>query len=199
MPSNLFIIFLFITAISFSSCFAQKGFQEGYIITHNSDTTHGMLKDRKEGFSSKIYSKVQLKKGLFSKKYSAANIKGYCISNTCFESIWLDKKGILFNETYISRPGFGKRVFVKNVISGHLTLYHLEYVDSDSGTIDYIELLKKSNNDMLIRASQGLLGLKKKAVISYLSDCPELIEKINNNSIKNAREVVNFYNICKKH
>jgi hypothetical protein len=102
---------------------------------------------------------------------------------------------MLLKETYISNPKQGRKVFLK-VISNNSALhyYHLEQVDGDNGFVDYVPLFKKQNSNELVRVTQGILGLKKKRLSEYFSDCPELVEKINNGELKTPTEILNFYN-----
>jgi hypothetical protein len=199
MKSTLHTIKYIVLILLFSGFSLVKGqFAPGYVITHSEDTIHGMLKDRNVRYNAKIFRKVRMKKGHFSKKYSPARIKGYCIGNNCFVSMRIQKKSILFQESYVISPFRGKPVFLKKIVEGYVSLYHLERTDGESAGIDIVELLHRNNENNLIKASQGLAGLKKKELARFFFDCPELVEKINNNSIRRASEAAIFYNQCKK-
>lgn len=153
------------------------------------------MKDRKEGYSPKLYAKIKFKgDGFSSKKYGPKQILRYSINGNVYESIWLDKKSFLFKEYYISQVNRGEKVFLRLVINGYLKLYYLEYIDAESGIFEYIELFKRQDEDFLVRSTQGILGLKKKLLSDYFKDCPELVEKINSKEIKTAIDVALFYN-----
>lgn len=46
----------------------------------------------------------------------------------------------------------------------------------------------------MVRATQGIFGLKKKLLSNYFKECPELVEKINNKKMKSVEDVLTFYN-----
>lgn len=190
-PYLLFILLAFLT----SSSNAQKGYEKGYIVKNNNDTIHGKLKDRKAGNYQKLYKKVRFKKnGLFPKKYNPSKIQAYTINDSHFESKWMKQSGGLFNERYTSIEGKGNKVFLKVVAEGNLSLYHLEYIDLESSYIDYIPLFKKKNETYYIRVTQGLFGLKRKALSNYFSENEELIRLINEKKLTSPIEIVEYYN-----
>lgn len=57
-----------------------------------------------------------------------------------------------------------------------------------------MELLKKGNDSVFIRADQGLPGLKRKVLTTYFKNCPELSVQIKSKTLKTVWEVVPFYN-----
>jgi hypothetical protein len=175
---------------------ASPMFQPGYIITNQNDTLHGSIKDRKIDMFEKLYKKIRFKtKGPFARRYGPAQIKGYRVGDSVFESMWLHTSREFFREEYTSQPGLGQRQFLKLVYQGeHLSYYHLEHIDHDSGTVDYIPLFKKSHDTRLIRVSQGIMGLRKKALAEYFSDCPGLAGRITRGELKNSLEIVDNYN-----
>ncbi|QNL20522.1 hypothetical protein HZR84_00665 [Hyphobacterium sp. CCMP332] len=75
----------------------------------------------------------------------------------------------------------------------YLIYYHLEYVHDDNFYLDYIPLFYKPGNSEMCRASQGILGLKRKRLIEYFSDCKALCEEISNKKINEINEVYQFY------
>jgi hypothetical protein len=172
----------------------KRGYSQGYIITNENDTLVGLVKDRTGETFTKIYKKVRLKNGgLFPKRFSASKIKKYCHAGGCYESIWMDLRRLFIMEAYVSRKGYGEKVFMKVAIDGYLTLYYLEFIDGESGNPDYIELFKRKDDDYLIRVKQGVF-LRKQALIGYFYDCPELVEQIEKNELKKPADIVSFYN-----
>jgi hypothetical protein len=187
--------FTFIISVSLQVQ-AKEKFQPGYIITLDRDTIYGQVRDRKNGPFGRIYTKVRFKreKGLIARKYSPAKIAGYKRGDEFFESLWIKPDGSLLQTRFISNPRTGKQQFLKVIIKGQLTCYHMEYLDHDSGTTDHISLFKRENEDFLIRATQGVFGLRKKSLGGYFADCPELVEKIQDNKLKTPWEIAYFYN-----
>jgi hypothetical protein len=187
----LYILFLY----PYTASFAQKTNNLGYVITNANDTIYGKITDRREGAFEKLHNPIRLKgKGLFSKKFSPYKIKAYKKGDEYYESLWYKSEKKLFEENLTSIPKVGKKVFMKVVSQGYLTLYYLEFIDGDSGYIDYIPLFKRKDESYFVRTTQGILGLKKKNLSIYFKDCPELVRLINDGSIKSSIEVAKFYN-----
>jgi hypothetical protein len=171
-------------------------FSEGYIITLQGDTIHGRVKDRSSGLRTKLYPKIRFRssKGL-TRKYSPRQIRGYYSeANGLYESQWFEKQQRLLRMDYFGVTGVGQKRFLKVVVRGKLSLYHLEFPDFDNGTVDYIQLFRLEGDNRYVRASQGVLGLKKKLLSDYFKDYPELVEKINSGSLKSAIQVAQYFN-----
>lgn len=180
----------------FNQLLAQRGFKQGYIVTHKQDTLSGLIKDRKDGAFASLYKKVRYKdqKRQLVRKYSPMQILAYHIDGDTFESLWFERSRNLLKENFYSRSGAGKKVFMKVDHKDYLSLYHLEFLDQDSKTIDYIPLFKREDEDYFVRATQGILGLKKKRLAEYFSDCRELAAQIESGNIKSLHEILIYYN-----
>jgi len=189
----ILIIFLIFT----TNIFAQWNYQTGYIVTNQNDTIYGFVKDRKPEPFGKLYKKVRFKKELktiFPKYYSPHQISAYKQGYREYQSMWVAVEGFIFNENYKCIENYGQKVFMRVIINGKLTYYQWEFKDGDSGYIDAIDLFKKENEQVYAKATQGILGLKKKKLAIYFSDYPELANKILNKEIKSPAEVAIFYN-----
>lgn len=171
---------------------AQKTFEPGHIVRYRGDTLYGKIKDRREGASPRLYKAIRFraKGALFARRYRAGQIKSYTVRGKIYESIGVREAGGF--AAYYPLDERRKR-FLHLVEKGKLSLYHLEFLNED-GHIDYIPLLYSKKRLDMLRATQGLFGLKKKALAEYLSDCPELIEQIEEKQIQNSRELVDYYN-----
>jgi len=66
-------------------------------------------------------------------------------------------------------------------------------VDSESNYLDYTPLFYKEGSDEMVRVTQGILGLKRKRLIEYFWDCPELAQAIDKKELNEIDEVYNFY------
>lgn len=44
-----------------------------------------------------------------------------------------------------------------------------------------------------VRVTQGVLGLKKKKLMDYFWDCPELVQALEKKELKEIHEVINVY------
>ncbi len=173
----------------------QKDYQAGYIITNKNDTLTGKVKDRKSPPFGKLYKKIRFKKNRLTKrKYGTHQIIAYRQGDNQFESLWINVSHNIFNENYTSIPERGEKSFMKVIVKGYLTYYHWEFQDFESDYIDEISLYKRANETYFARVTQGIFGLKKKRLVEYFQDCPELIYKIENEEIWDPVEIAIFYN-----
>ncbi|MGF1638228.1 MAG: hypothetical protein ACFCUU_14205 [Cyclobacteriaceae bacterium] len=195
MSKLLFYTFFILLTTIPDYTFGQRNQQNGYVVTNKNDTLYGFVIDRKEKMFLKIYKKVRLKrKGHFTKKFSPGQLHGYKIENSEFESLWYSTVGNPFDAVYVSKPNQGKKIFMKVVDRGYLTLYYLESIDQESDLHFYIPFFKRADQHYIIRVTQGLLGLKKKQLIVYFDDCEELVNKITAGTLKTPLEISSFYN-----
>ncbi len=174
----------------------KKGYKSGYIIRNEQDTLYGYLKDRTSPPFIKIYKNVRMKsyeRGVTG-GYSPYEISGYCLSGECYTSMWYNEESFFFNTSFYSLEGEGEKVFMKVIVDDYLSLFHKEYTDEDNGYVNYISFFKREDEYEFQRASQGILGLKKKQLTLYFKDCPLLIEKMNKNEFTTPHELVNYYN-----
>lgn len=175
--------------------FAQKGYQNGYIVLNTNDTLYGKIRDRKMPPSAVIYKKIRFRNtNVFPKKYGPQQIIAYRSGESQFETIWIDTKSLFFRQFYSSREGIGERCFLKVIIKGYLTFYQWEFVDPESGYFDEISFYKRKNDPALFRINQTIFGVNRKRMTEYFMDYPELAMKIENREIKDPVSIANFYN-----
>ncbi|MCC5928855.1 MAG: hypothetical protein JJU28_06385 [Cyclobacteriaceae bacterium] len=178
-----------------ANLYAQNRYAEGYVITMRGDTLEGKIRDRKSEPFARRYKRIRFRSSMHSsRRYRPGQIRGYAIGSAIYESHWLMRDNRGFQERYLSMERYGKPVFLRLVVKGPLSLYFLEQMDQDSGRIDYVELFKKEDDPVFVRVSQGLLGLKKGMLRQYLADRPDVIEKINDKTLRSALEIVKYYN-----
>lgn len=192
LKASLFL--LLILTVTVSS--AQDGYMQGYVVSIKNDTLYGEVKDRTQEPFGKLYKRVRLKQNgaLFSKKYSPSDLLSYKKGNDVFESVWLLEKSKLLRPIYISKKGVGKKVFMMLMAKGKLSYYHWEWRDPDSGIYMYQEMFKKEGSDEMVRAVQGVFGLKKNVVAEYLSDQPDLANRIRSGEKLSPFDIVEIYN-----
>ncbi len=175
---------------------AQIDYQEGYVVTNTNDTLYGLIKDRKTGAFGKLYKKIRFKGKKSKSKYGPKQIVSYKKGETNFETLQLIRTGHFLADEYEVSPK-GDYQFLKVVASGHVIYYQMEFEDADSGYIDTIAFFKKKVGANLVRVNQGVFGLKRRKLAAFFSDCPDLAQRIRTKRIKNAIEIVDFYNNCK--
>ncbi len=191
------ILLLFLAIPCFYS-FAQKGYEEGYVVLNSKDTLYGLVKDRKEHPFGRLYKKIKFKGKKGASKYKPSRILGYKKGGSTYESMWISSTGKFFDQNYKVIQGVGELDFLKVVQKGFLSYYYWEFEDADSGYIDSVGYFKREDSPMLVRVTQGIFGLKRKNLATFLEDCPDLALKIRNDMIKDPQAIVTFYNNCTK-
>jgi len=174
-PKVFFLLYFFIFHLF---AFGQGDYQKGYVVTHTKDTIYGKVMDRKMGPFGGIYEKVRFKGPKRRHKFGPKDINAYKAGETYFKSLISD----------------GELTFLKVKQEGYVSHYIYELQEQGEQLVLDIDYLQKSNNPQLIRVTQGVFGLRKKALISFFSDCPPLAKKILNKDFKYVFEVVDFYN-----
>ena len=181
-----------------SSLYGQNGYENGFVVSLQSDTLFGVIKDRKPEPFPKLYKKIRFKKEgtRFTKRYAPSEIKGYKAGTRVYESVGLETESRLFKTRYLITQSSPKS-FLKVVHRGKLSYYHWEYPDSESGIIDYMPLFHIEGRYEMVRVTQGILGLKRELLSVYFSDCPALAQKIEKREIRTPEEIIDFYrNYC---
>ncbi|WP_350286687.1 hypothetical protein [uncultured Croceitalea sp.] len=162
--------------------FGQQDYEEGYIVTDKNDTVYGQVSDRKTGPFSKIYKRIRFRGKGLKKQFSPKKILAYKKGGETFRSMLLD----------------GENHFFKVISKGYVSHYVYELQEQGEQLVQEIDYLQKQGNGDLVRATQGILGIKRKKLAQLFYDCPKLVEKINNKDLKSVSEIVTFYNLWKK-
>ncbi|MFA0960178.1 hypothetical protein AB9P05_00050 [Roseivirga sp. BDSF3-8] len=196
MQKRLLLILIPLCAL-LTVAHAKNGYQKGYLVTLENDTLYGEIKDRRPGTFTEIYDRIRFKKdgALFRKKYAPEEIKSYKAGDRLYESVGLETRSRFLKTTYLTGPAHEK-VFLRVIEKGTLTYYQWEYIDYDNNTVWYIPLFHKENSSEMVRVTQGLFGLKKKVLSTYLSDCPSLQQKMESKEVTTPLEVLNYYKRC---
>ncbi len=197
--ADMKLMYVFLTFILSTplTCFAQKGYEAGYVVLSINDTLHGTVKDRKDHPFGGLYKRIKFKNKRGKRTYRPNQILGYKRGESLFERMWLSASKGFLNQNYRVFPGVGKQHFLKVVHKGFLSYYYWEFEDDDSGYIDRVGYFKKQGDSSLVRVSQGIFGLRRKSLAKFFDDCPELAMKIRNKTIHNPIEIVQFYNAWK--
>lgn len=173
----------------------KKGYSPGYIITMEGDTISGLVKDRSTGTFFDLYSRIRFKQenALFRKKYSPDIILAYACDHGVYEAFPLREESFFMKIRYYVDEN-NPRVFLRVISkSESLAYYHQEYIEYESNYLDYIPLLYKIGSGEMLRATQGIFGLKRKRLIEYFGDCPLLVEAIQEKAVNDINEVYQFY------
>ncbi len=181
------------------SVFAQNENPLDYIVLNNGDTLYANVSYRDEdGFSQEFYKKIRLTTvDGKRKKYHRRTVSAFSVNSVNYESFWLNQstqKIMLVNPKYDIDPENGEQHFLKVMSKGKLSHYELEWVDQENSFLLSMALLKREKDSYFIRADQGVLGLKRKALRNYFDNCPKLIERIDLKQLNEVWQVVDFYN-----
>jgi hypothetical protein len=173
---------------------AQNGFEQGYLLRNSGDTLFGSIRDRKEGFRPKLLKKIEIRTNGKVQRFALKHVQEYAISGRTYERHWLKQSRSFPREVYQSIEGVGEQQFLRVVCRGKLSYFQLEFYDVESGALEFVDLFILAGETRMIRATQGVFGLKKNALSSYFSAYPQFVERINANEFKRAQELVDAFN-----
>jgi hypothetical protein len=196
---TLFTITTVLLLSTQASLVAQTSNTLDYLVLNIGDTLYGNVKHiDQRGLNPKYYKKIRLTDTYGKKKkYKRKVVSAFRVNNTSYEGFWLNQssqKIIFLNPKYDINPQKGEKYFLRVVSKGKLSHYELEWWDQEESTLLRMDLLKKEEDQFFIRATQGLLGLKRKVLVNYFPNCPDLKEQIKQRQLKEVWQVVDFYN-----
>ena len=203
IPKIPFFTLSFLVFFGAIGLYAQNDFASDYLVLHMSDTVYGKVAHIKEGGfgGRRFHKKIRITNARGkTKKYQRRDVSSFRVDGVVFESFWLYQEsqslitGTLGNPKYTIRVNQGEQHFLRVVSKGKLSHYQLEWFEQGNSTLWSMALLKKEGDSFLIRADQGLFGLKRTALQRYLSNCPELGKAIQQKQIRKVRQVVEWYN-----
>ncbi len=192
------IIFFMLLAPTF--LYGQSKDKPDYVVLTAGDTIFGTVDYLDErGTNPKFYKKIRLTDSNGKrKKYKTKTITAFRSSSQIYRAFWLDNssdKIVFINPIYTIDFEKGEKEFLKVITNGELSHYRLEWWEQGESLLMTMELLKKADDSFFMRADQGLLGLKRRALTKYFKDCPDLSAQIKSKTLKTVWEVVAFYNI----
>ncbi|MEM9831604.1 MAG: hypothetical protein AAF944_13270 [Bacteroidota bacterium] len=177
---------------------SQKHYVPGCVVLTTGDTLVGQVMDRRETLTgTDLLTKIRFKleNGGRRRKYRAKQLISYRADGITYESHPIRSKGIsLLDAYYEIAPSDGDWVFLRVVSRGKLTHYQQEWVDEDDSTVESADYFRKMNESLLVRATQGIFGLKRKNLIEYFQECTDLSAKIEQGEFKYPSQVVDYYN-----
>lgn len=176
----------------------QFNYTQGSVTLKNGTILYGEVANVKYGFRDELLGRIRIKpsgKALF-KKYHPREILGYSMGDRKFVSWRVKRNNALFKEMYTIHAGNEYKIFELQK-EGHLSIY-LEYFVDDDLWIHSVPFFLKKGEVLMVRATQGLFGLKRKLLSDYFDDCLPLTELIEEAKITTPEEVANFYNNYKE-
>jgi hypothetical protein len=194
----LFCLILLCNPVSGQTLKPKFNYTQGSVTLKNGKILHGEVANIKHGFRDEFLDRVRIKPSgkVFAKKYHARKILGYSMGDRQFVSWKVKRNNALFKEMYAIHTGNEHKIFELQK-EGHLSIY-LEYFIDDDLWIRSAPFFLKKNELIMVRATQGLFGLKRKLLSDYLGDCPTIMEFIEEKKITTPEEVAILYNNCKE-
>lgn len=194
-----FALIVFFLLIIQSASSANNAKELDYVVLFNGDTLQGsVIHVNKKSFSPRYLKKIRYtdtnKK---SHKINRKEILAFRVDGVIYESFWLkrsSKKFTLDNPIYTINQKSGKQHFLRLVNSGIISHYQLEWWEQGESTPMSMDLLKKEQDQFLIRATQGVFGLKRKTLSRYFSECAELRSGIEQRRYNTIQEIIDKYN-----
>lgn len=178
--------------------FAQFNYEQGSVTLKNGTILYGDVANIKHGFRDKLLDGVRIKTNgkILAKKYRPRQISGYTIGDRQFVSWRVQRSNSIFQESYTVNAGNEYLIF-ELYRTGHVAIL-LAYFTDDDMWIQSTPYLMKENDVLIVRATQGVLGLKRKLLADYFRECPELVELIRDKKITTPTQVAIFYNNWKE-
>ena len=173
-------------------------YEAGSVTLKNGTILYGEVANMKHGFRDELLDRVRIKPSgkVFSKKYPPRKLLGYSMGGRRYVSWRVQQNNALFKEMYTIHAGNQYKIFELQQ-EGHLSIY-LEYFIDDDLWIRSLPVFLKKDELLMVRATQGLFGLKSKLLLDYFSDCTPLVELIQEKKITTPEEVATFYNNWKE-
>ncbi|MCC5919706.1 MAG: hypothetical protein LAT68_06100 [Cyclobacteriaceae bacterium] len=177
-------------------CLAQESSEQDYLILTSGERIVGEISHINErGVSPKYYRKIRLTDDQGKRrKFRRKHVVAFQAAGSTYESFHLTRKSSRLLDEQYAIDKRGTQHFLKVRTKGSLSHYQMEWWEQGSSTTMTMDLLKKEGDDFLIRATQGLLGVKRRTLTSYFSDCPQLAAQIENRNLKELSEIVAAYN-----
>lgn len=200
MTKNIFLKSVVIISLHTSiGSFAQTYDALDYLVLKTGDTLYGNIEYKKDsGVNYKYLNKIRLTNALGKqKRYKRDQVAAFSTNNFIYEGFWLNQESerlVLLNPRYEIDYKNGDYYFLKVMSKGTLSYYQLEWWEQGESLLMSMDLLKKEKDEYLIRATQGILGLKRKVLTNYFRDCPILAQQIQQKQFNKVFQLVSYYN-----
>jgi hypothetical protein len=197
--TNYLTITIFLILFNSFCLNAQNQENADYLVLKTGDSIFGTVEYiNHKGVSPKYYKKIRVRNAEGKrKKYNKKEVSVIRVDKVIYEAFWLvqtNQMNNIFSSVYYIVPKKGELYFLRLISNGVLSHYHLEWYEQGESSLMWMDLLKKEEDQFFIRATQGIFGLKRKALANYFEDCPDLKAKIIQKQINEVWQVVDYYN-----
>lgn len=186
----------FILMLSISVYASSPKWLKGYIVTLDKDTIHGILKYSEYANGCSCIRFQEIFRGTMGNKlkYNSNQLLGF-------------KRG---NEVFEARQGRNHLVFMRRLANGQVKLFTYSYNVYGVGPPVIGHFTAGPSFTRVDRRSFYYLERQngeattvehlssKKEMRKYFNDCPEVVQKVDNNIYKNIEQIVEDYNRCIK-
>lgn len=191
-------ILVVVSFFCFQVGWSQLNYEPGTVTLRNGEVLEGNVANMRQGFRDELLPHVRIKQSgrLRAKKLKPRQIKEFTMGERRYLSLRVQRNNSIFQESYTVNSGNEYKVFELHR-TGHLNIL-LDYFTDDDLWIQSVPYFMKEDDDLIVRATQGVFGLKRKLLADYFKDCPQLVEFIQEKKITTPREVAIYYNEWKE-
>ena len=167
---------------------------QDFVVLNSGDTIYGEVSDRSTiGIRDRMYKRIRFKGSEGRKRFRARQILGYSANGHVYESFPFLVTGMLQDKIIFMRSNRHKKFIQRSFQNDRLTLYYYEFTNDDERVIQSVPFLYLHEKDFMVRATQGLFGLKKRSLQAYFAEYPDLVEQIESGEIKDVNQIVQFF------
>jgi hypothetical protein len=162
----------------------------GYIITHQNDTIHGyILLKNKIANQGKVFFFNSANDKEPSEKYKPRDIKGYKVADRIYESMKYSPQNTTMIYSFLLKEIDGPICFYKSFFDDKQRIKidendiwnsKIDFSFSESELKEQHVGKRRTEKELQFFDSMGYLLKFKKNMSEYLSDCPEIADKIAN-------------------
>lgn len=171
------------------------------IVLVTGDTLYGKVDYFQEQYVlSEFYRKIRfIDTNGRKRRFKRKKVRSYSVDGYNYESFMLDEETDIFrngrflDSKYYIDPN-GVQHFLKVRTKGKLSHYELEWIDYDNNDLESSDLIRKTEDKFFIHTENVRSRVARKAVSNYLSDCPDIQQKIVQKDFEYVFQVVDFYN-----
>ncbi len=211
MKKNLYLLLLLAVSMIYANTLEAQNkkragigkYVQGFIITNEQDTVHGIVKIEDYEFSEVrvFFKRKKEKKNKYKRKetYKPEELTGYSFrvseNNNSHQIVdrWVHYERKTVDES--PRPFASKTVFLERKESGNVNLY-LYFVRSNQGVnLKRYFLLQRSSSDKTLKVTQDNF---EEVVSKFIDDCPQLINRVGRADFTyyNLDRIIYNYNRC---
>lgn len=175
-----------------------------YVALMNGDTLYGKVdyfKKNNQYGGPTFNRKLRLKETNGKRsKFRYQDVAAFKLDNEVYKGFLLTVETKFLNIGSKSTAKYildnnGTLYFLREQHKSKLSYYCLDFYDEYNNNLWTARLIKKEKDNYFIRADGGaFFGLKRKALMNYFSDCPDLQQKIKQKHFKYTFEIVDYYN-----